>query len=153
MLDMLDMMKKAWRSLVDGTEKNWQKLRLASILTDALATFVVVFPPAMFPTLVTLATLVAGSALYFVGKAILSFFSAETAPAANATVTAGAEKSDVKGSTAKVSNELEANKVTVADVKADPNAVVVNAAAPAQPAANTASNDDVDPEHVAAFSM
>ncbi len=107
-----DKAEKTWNSTVEKAQKNWLQISLGGIFSVSLATFNVVFPAAIFPTLVTLATLAIGSAMYFIGKAIVSFFHEETAPVAKKDTPV---VKDEKGSTAAISSELEANKTKDAD--------------------------------------
>lgn len=137
---MLEMMKNTWKKMQD----NWLKLSLAGLGAMAIATFNVVFPPSLIPTLVALATAVIGTALYYVGTFVASFFKEDKAPAAKAADVVATEKAATTdaatpSSTAKMTATLDANKTAEATAPvADANKAPVVA-----PVETTAANTDV----------
>lgn len=155
---MIEMLKKLWKNMYDYR----QELSLGGIFSVSLATFNIVYTPAILPTLIVLGTLAVGTTLYFIGSFIASFFSktkSEKKTSTDVENTEAKNADNIPSSTAKMQNQLEANKSAQIDKESinpiadgNPSREVLNPS-PILRARNDAEIDRSEEERTAAMGM
>lgn len=154
---MLEMMKNTWKKMQD----NWLQLSLGGLGVLGVATFNVVFPPSLIPTLAIVALAALSTTIYFAVNFVKSYFfkkeaEAVTAPVAQtekqeevAAPTAEVEKKAEASSTAKMQITLEANKTVAVAAPAATTTVATDKATVVAGAATTAANNEAVIEEAA----
>ncbi len=155
---MLEMLQNTWKKM----QAYRIELALSGLGVLGLATFAVVYPPALLPIVYTFASAVIGTALFAAGKFVASFFTksdkkaadapkaAEETKAADATAENAAEPSSTAKATAAL-NEAAVKEEVKAEVKAEVAEVAEEVAE--QVASNDADADEEEEEETAMASF